>query len=487
MPKEALLSDDSSLAHQQPTLVVDMDGTLIRTDMLYETFWSAFSRNLATPLLSVQSLLKGRAALKGRLANLSQIDPTTLPIREEVVAYVKRWKDNGGRTVLATASNQSLANLVADHLGIFDTVHGSTETVNLKSEAKAALLQSHYGTEGFYYIGDSVADLPVWSKSRRAIVINPSARLLGELGKEGVQVESLTTETNNFGSFIKTIRPHQWLKNLLVFLPLLAAHNFTGDAILRATLAFIAFCLVASSVYVLNDLLDLGPDRAHRRKRHRPLASGKMSVSQATWIAPLLLIAGLAVGSTLGFMFTSVLGAYYVITLLYSFVLKRRIVIDICALAGLYTIRIVAGGVATNIVLSVWLLAFSIFIFFSLAAVKRQAELVAGVATGEVTAHGRGYHVDDLPLVAMFATASGYLSVLVLALYVNTPSVLSLYSSPTVLLGICLVLLYWVTRMVMVTHRGRMTDDPIVFAAKDRISQLCLLLIAGLVVAGTIL
>ena len=432
-------------------------------------------------------MLKGRAALKGRLANLSQIDPTTLPIREEVVAYVKRWKDNGGRTVLATASNQSLANLVADHLGIFDTVHGSTETVNLKSEAKAALLQSHYGTEGFYYIGDSVADLPVWSKSRRAIVINPSARLLGELGKEGVQVESLTTETNNFGSFIKTIRPHQWLKNLLVFLPLLAAHNFTGDAILRATLAFIAFCLVASSVYVLNDLLDLGPDRAHRRKRHRPLASGKMSVSQATWIAPLLLIAGLAVGSTLGFMFTSVLGAYYVITLLYSFVLKRRIVIDICALAGLYTIRIVAGGVATNIVLSVWLLAFSIFIFFSLAAVKRQAELVAVVATGEVTAHGRGYHVDDLSLVAMFATASGYLSVLVLALYVNTPSVLSLYSSPTVLLGICLVLLYWVTRMVMVTHRGRMTDDPIVFAAKDRISQLCLLLIAGLVVAGTIL
>jgi 4-hydroxybenzoate polyprenyltransferase len=287
--------------------------------------------------------------------------------------------------------------------------------------------------------------------------------------------------------YLRVLRPHQWLKNGLVFLPMLAAHKFDQVTLASAVLAFIAFSLVASSVYVLNDLVDVEADRAHPRKRNRPFASGAIPTSQGPLLLLVPLLMGASVASQLGLEFIIALGGYYLATLAYSFFLKRRLVIDICLLAGLYTFRIIAGGAATGLPLSVWLLAFSVFLFLSLAAVKRQAELVDGIAQGNINAHGRGYTTDDLPIVANMAISSGYVSVLVLALYLNSPIVQQLYTQPYALWGICLILLYWISRIVMVTHRGGMHDDPIVFAVKDWVSRICFLLILVLALVGATL
>jgi 4-hydroxybenzoate polyprenyltransferase len=288
-------------------------------------------------------------------------------------------------------------------------------------------------------------------------------------------------------AFITALRPHQWVKNILVFVPALAAHQFTLGTVGKSLIAFLSFSLVASSVYVLNDLLDLNADRAHPRKRHRPFASGIIPVSQGRFLTIILLMVGLVVAAFLGTAFGLIVLVYYFVTAAYSLFLKRLLIVDICTLAGLYTMRIFAGGVAAQIYLSVWLLAFSIFFFFSLAAVKRQGELVDGLASGEVTAHGRGYEVNDLALVTNMALSSGYVSVLVMALYVSSPSVRELYHQPYALWGICLVLLYWISRIVMVTHRGGMHDDPIVFAIKDQVSWGCVVLAVLFAFGGVML
>ncbi len=285
--------------------------------------------------------------------------------------------------------------------------------------------------------------------------------------------------------YLRVLRPHQWLKNALVFMPLLAAHRFDAATILNALLAFVTFSLIASSVYVLNDLVDVEADRAHPRKRNRPFASGAIPTGQGPVLALVPLAAGAVLALWLGREFALVIAGYYLTTLAYSFVLKRRIVIDICILAGLYTFRIIAGGAATGVPLSVWLLAFSVFFFLSLAAVKRQAELVDGLARGDLKAHGRGYVADDLPIVAMMSISAAYVSVLVMALYLNSPAVSELYATPALLWGICLILLYWLSRIAMITHRGQMHDDPVVFAVRDRISLICVAIVLVIAVAGS--
>jgi len=467
-----------------PIVVVDLDGTLLRSDILWETFWSALGRN---PFHATMALLSGRAALKRYLAQTSRLDETSLPYDPDVIAYIQAWRDKGGRTALVTASDQSIADRVAAHLGLFDEVHGSDGRLNLKGKAKAAFLVDRFGSDGFAYVGDARADVPVWAQSSKAITVNASQSLKGRAESLGKPVEHLSTTTRSIRPFIKALRPNQWLKNALVFLPMLAAHQLDSQTVLRSFAAFVAFCLVASSVYVLNDLLDLGSDRAHPRKRLRPFASGSIPIAHGSWMALLTVVAGMSLSALLGWRFLLVMLGYYALTAAYSLYLKRRIVMDICVLTGLYTIRIVAGGVATGIPLSVWLLAFSIFFFFSLAAVKRQAELVDMAERGQLSASGRGYHVDDVGIMSMIALGSGYVSVLVMALYINSPVILSLYKFPPALWGICCVLLYWITRTVMITHRGSMHYDPVVFAAKDRISWICLLLILVFALVGALL
>lgn len=444
--------------------------------MLYESFWSSFGRDWKSPFTAAYALLRGRAALKRHLARTAYIDAATLPYDAGVVAYVQDWRDRGGRTVLVTATDQSIADAIAAHLNLFDEVHGSSGGRNLKGAVKAEFLRQHFGTAGFAYAGDAYADLPVWQAARQAVTVNapPALRRRAEAAAPGA--EHLETTSPSPRAYLRALRPHQWLKNVLVFLPMLAAHQLDMVTTMQALLAFVSFSLIASSVYVVNDLLDLGADRAHPRKSSRSFAAGAIPIEHGSWMAAGLFALGLGAALPLGAAFLAVVLLYYAMTTAYSLHFKRLIVMDICFLAGLYTIRIIAGGSATGILLSVWLLAFSIFFFFSLAAVKRQAELVDSARRKQLTARGRGYHVDDLPMISMIAIAAGYVSVLVLALYVNSPAVAGLYATPQGLWGICAVLLYWITKTVMLAHRGQMQDDPVVYAARDRGSQLCFLL-----------
>lgn len=454
-------------------LVVDLDGTLVRSNLLLETFWSSFAKSWKTPFEALQALSKGRAKLKHKMNDLAEIDADALPYNPAVLDYITTWRSEGGRTALVTAANRDVAERIAEHLGIFDEVHGSDETTNLKGQAKASFLSKHFGDNAFDYIGDADSDIPVWQKSHRAIVVDDSQRLRNRLAKMHTDIVSLRSYPSNARDYLRAIRPHQWLKNLLIFLPLLASHDITAMGVLAATMAFISFSLVASGVYVLNDLLDLAADRAHPRKRNRPFASGAVPIEHGTLMAPLLALAGLLLGMPLGGEFVSVLIVYYMATLAYSLHLKRKPVIDICTLAGLYTVRIVAGGVATGTPLSVWLLAFSGFLFFSLAAVKRQAELVDLAASAGTSRTGRDYQVSDLGLITSMATAAGYMSIIVLGLYITSPDVLMLYSNPQLLWGVCAILFYWINRIVMLTHRGQMHDDPVIFAVTDRTSLAC--------------
>lgn len=474
------------ILNARETLVVDLDGTLLRSDMLFESFWSAFSKDWRSPFLSVAALLAGRAALKRHLASTSAVEASTLPYDEKVLAFIQSWRDAGGKTALVTASDSAFAEAISAHLGLFDEAYGSDGRLNLKGDRKGQFLEERFGAQGFSYMGDNKADLAIWKRAAGAITVNAPAALRREAERDCGRVEHLVTETRSVKPYIKALRPHQWLKNLLVFLPMLAAHQFDGPTAVLSLLAFVCFSLVASSVYVLNDLLDLAADRAHPRKRMRPFASGSIPIAHGTWMAAGLLLLGGLLAMSISPAFVLTMIAYYALTTSYSLNLKRRMVIDICVLAGLYTARIVAGGVATGIPLSVWLLAFSVFFFLALAAVKRQAELIDSAERGNLQPSGRGYTVDDLPIITMIPIASGYVSVLVLTLYVNSPAVVEIYAHPEALWGVCAVLLYWITRTVMVAHRGNMHDDPVVYAAKDRISQICFLVILLFVLAGAL-
>lgn len=467
-------------------LAVDLDGTLVRTDLTYESFWSAFGRSWTVPFVAAARLWHGRPALKRRLAELGKVNVGDLPYDAEVLNYIRSWRLEGGRTALVTASDQELATKVADHLGEFDEVYGTTG-INLKGSRKAAFLVEKFGEKHFAYVGDSAADLPVWEKASKAITVHAPGALRARVDAVNGNSAHLSAAGVPLSVYVAALRPHQWLKNLLVFVPMLMAHEFTVATIVRSIVAFVSFSLIASAVYLVNDLLDLSADRAHPRKRNRPLASGALPIAHGTFLSPFVFLAGFALAVSIDLAFAGIMAIYFVATIAYSIDLKRRLVIDICALAGLYALRVLAGGLATHISPSVWLLAFSIFFFYSLAAIKRQAELIDSAAAGRIKIQGRSYRPHDVPLMASMAASAGYVSVLVMALYVNSADVLEHYSQPKLLWGICLVLLYWISRMVMVTHRGRMHDDPIVYAARDRISRFCLLLISALVAGATVL
>src|SRR5690606_38542507 len=320
-------------------LVVDLDGTLLRSDMLFESFWSSFSRDWRSPFLSLAALSRGRAYLKRHLALASAVEAATLPYDPKVIGFVQAWRGAGGRTALVTAGDRVFAKSIAAHLGIFDEVHGSDGKLNLKGDHKAQFLEERFGRKGFAYMGDTKADLPVWKRAAKSFTVNAPAALCREAERVSESVEHLVTETKSIKPYIKELRPHQWLKNVLVFLPMLAAHQLDGEPCLRPLLAFSCFSLVASSVYVLNDLLELAAARAHPRKKLRPFASGSVPIAHGTWMAASLLILGGLIAIIINPSFLLAMAAYYLLTVAYSVHLKRRIVIDILVLAGLYTAR----------------------------------------------------------------------------------------------------------------------------------------------------
>ncbi|ALN92992.1 ubiA prenyltransferase family protein [Lysobacter gummosus] len=465
-------------------LCVDLDGTLLKSDLLYESVLALFSRRPLLLLLLPFWLLRGKAALKHEIASRVELDVATLPYDERVVDALRETQARP--RVLCTASHTKFAQQVATHLGVFDLVLASDDGVNLSGANKAQALAERFGERGFDYMGNAAIDLPVWARARNAWVVNGSPGLAARAAQVVDVAGQLPAQGGGFKTWIKALRIHQWLKNLLVFLPLLASHRFFDvEAVIVSVLAFIAFNLSASGVYVLNDLLDLPADRQHPRKRLRPFAAGRLPLLHGLFVAPLLALAGFALALIANPWFALVLMGYYATTLAYSLRLKRIVMVDVIVLASLYTLRIIGGAVAIGATLSFWLLAFSMFIFLSLAMLKRYTELSAILGNGQRKVSGRGYAVEDLPLIQSLGSSAGYLAVLVFALYINSPESLALYARPQVLWLICPLLLYWISHLWMTSHRGGMDDDPVVFAATDRASQI-VIVFCGLLALGAI-
>lgn len=463
-------------------LIVDLDGTLCRTDTLQEGLLRLAARQPISLFALPLWIAKGRLELKTQVADRIVIPAASLPLNDAVVDHVKQAREAGRPTALVSAADHRQVTAIAEEIGLFSTAQGSTRTRNLKGEEKARFLVEQYGEQGFDYVGDTIADLPVWKAARRAITVGASPSLIRSAENINAQSQHIAKDQPRSRAMLTAIRPHQWSKNLLIFLPALAAHDF--NALLPVLFGFAAFCMTASAVYIVNDLLDLDADRAHPRKRNRPFAAGDLTGLEGLLFASGLLLTAFLLSVLSGVPeFMLILLTYFMATLTYSFWLKRKLIVDIITLAGLYTIRILAGGIVGAVLLSPWMLAFSMFLFLALAATKRQAELTDILASGR-SPEGRAYVPEDLPIIRSVATTAGQAAILVLAIYIASDTVQELYALPELLWLICPLLLYWILRMVMKAHRGQMTDDPIVFAATDLVSLVTILAAGAIVLAA---
>jgi 4-hydroxybenzoate polyprenyltransferase/phosphoserine phosphatase len=459
-------------------LVVDLDGTLIKVDSLHEACVQFASKKPLDALRALLKLREGRAAFKAAVAEHAPLDAETVPVDEAVLEAIEQARRDGRKVYLATASDRRMAEQFANAIGEFDGVFASDYGINLKGAAKADCLVAAFGEHGFDYIGNAAADFPVWRVARTALVSGASPRLTDQVSRQFPDVVVLRTRARAIAPYLLALRPHQWLKNTLVALPTIAAHDFSMAGLVTVAIAFLSFSLGASSVYLANDMLDLPHDRAHPQKRHRSIAAGLVPLSEAAGLLAVTAGLSIALAFMLPWAFLLVLISYFALSMSYSLYLKRKLMIDVVALAALYGIRVVAGAAATGVVLSHWLVGFCFFIFLSLALVKRTAEMVALSPDSVGKIKGRGYRRDDLPTITALTAASGLVAVLVLALYVNSPEVKALYRYPDLLWGISVILVYWLGRVCFLTGRGEMDQDPVLFAATDRVSLMSGVLVA---------
>jgi 4-hydroxybenzoate polyprenyltransferase len=465
-------------------IAVDLDGTLTLTDTLHESALCLLRNRPINVLALPFWLLGGKAALKAKVADNVDLNVTTLPYNSALIEWLKEERIAGKRIVLCTAADERVAQAIADPLGLFDEVLASDGTTNNAGINKRAALEAKYGAKGYDYAGNSAADIAVWAGARQAIVVNASDAITKQAAQVATVSKVFPPQAVTLSHWLKMLRVHQYLKNLLLFVPLLAAHQLSDvQSLSRLILAFVSFSLCASAVYMANDLFDLESDRKHLRKRHRPFACAALPIKVGVVLAPLFVIASLLLGLVVGTAFTAWLVVYFSLTCAYSLWLKRLALIDCLTLAALYTLRIIAGAAAVAITLSFWLLAFSVFIFLSLAFVKRYAELQVQADAGNSHAQGRGYAVTDAPLIKTLGITAGYAAVLVLALYLHGETVVQLYKTPFLIWFAVLTLLFWISWVWMKAHRGEMHDDPIVFAIKDKAS----LIAAALIVASFVL
>lgn len=461
--------------------MVDLDGTLTYTDTLIESILILLKANPLHFFPICRWALAGPVELKSQLARRVQLDVSLLPWRLDLLEWIKKQRLAGRRIVLATAAHQSIADAVAGHLGLFEQTLATDGTTNLKGAHKLAAIKAAVGAD-FVYAGDSPADLTVWRSSSAAVVAGAPAALEARV-RDMVPVEAVFGGSGStWRVWLHALRVHQWIKNVLLFVPLFTAFAFgQGDKVAAAAMAFLAFSLAASGTYLLNDLWDLEADRRHPRKRERAFASGRIPVARGVLAAALLLLAGLALAGMVSLSTAAVLAGYVVLTTCYSWALKAYVLIDVLTLALLYTYRVVAGAVATQIAISPWLLAFSIFTFFSLALVKRCAELVQLQQSGHDAARGRDYRVSDLVVLWPFGASASICAIVVFGLYVASPETASRFAHPQALWLVAMGMMYWFGRLWIKTARGEMHDDPIVFALRDggsRITVVAMLLVS---------
>jgi 4-hydroxybenzoate polyprenyltransferase len=478
MERAAELSRGNSVDRSaSPVLVVDLDGTLLKTNLLLESLLALLHQKPQYIVVFPLWLLRGKTYLKQQIARRVLLDVSVLPYRNEFLHYLETQRAEGRSLVLATASDEQIARQVADHLKLFDLVLASDGTTNLYGESKRDRLVAEFGEKGFDYAGNDRHDVAVWASARKVIVVGSNSQVSSVIA--GVAPVERVFEDRRKGPayYVEALRPRHWLKNLLVFVPLVAAHRVYEIALFgKVLLVFLAFGCYASSGYLLNDLLDLSADRRHPQKRLRPFAAGDLPLSYALAMIPALVGLGCILGRLLSPLCLGVLLIYFALTVTYSLYLKKIVLLDVILLAGLYTIRIMAGSASVGIWPSYWLLAFSTFLFLSLALVKRYGELVIMRSIAGKDAKARGYETTDGELLAAMGTASGYLAVLVLALYITSGTAQVLYGRHELMWFLCPLLLYWISHVWLIAHRGRMHDDPLVFATKDPTSRILILL-----------
>ncbi|WP_119941428.1 UbiA family prenyltransferase [Neorhizobium sp. NCHU2750] len=452
-------------------LAVDLDGTLISTDLLWESVFQLLRVNPLYFFLLPIWLLSGKARLKSEIARRVTIDASHLPYREDFVSYLRAERVRGRELVLVTAAAEPFAKAVAAHLGLFSAVYHTDDKTNLASEKKAALLSKLYGPQGFDYAGNDRADIAVFEAARDAVVVAPDAA--ADRYQKAHSSTRFDSKPTTIKTYIKMLRVHQWLKNFLVFAsPVLAHTVFQLETFVDTTLALVAFSMSASAIYIINDILDLPLDRQHPTKRNRPFASGAISIPYGLLISVLLLVATASICTLLPLQFAATIVLYLVVTTAYSLALKRMLLIDVICLAGLYSLRILGGKAATDLPLSFWLIAFGLFFFLSLALVKRYVELrYATVDEGDRIA-GRGYRPEDIDIVAQSGVASAFAAAMVLSLYIQSPDIRALYHQPWVIWPLVPMVLYINVRIWILAHRKEMDDDPVVFIATDWRSQL---------------
>jgi 4-hydroxybenzoate polyprenyltransferase len=460
-------------------IVVDLDGTLLHTDTLHESCLELLHHHSMQALLLPLWFMRGKAYLKKKISEKNNLNPEILPYNLELIAWLKEKKILGHQLVLCTATDNKIALKIAAYLNFFDDVIASDGQINVAGKKKKDVLVDRYGEQGFIYVANASIDINVWKSAAQAVIVNASNDLI----KKAAQVSEVTkifpSAPITLNIWLRALRLHHSIKNLLLFVPLAAAHQMGQLASLNLLLlAFISFSLCASAVYIMNDLIDLDSDRQHPRKRYRPFAAGIVPIKYGLMLIPISLMISVAFAQLVGSSFFAWLVVYFALTLAYSLQLKRYALIDCLMLTTLYTLRIIAGAAAVGVALSFWLLAFSIFLFLSLAFIKRYSELEMLILHGNTELQGRGYHVEDAPIIQILGITAGYASILVLALYLNSEAVIHLYKMPQMIWLSIPLMLFWVSWMWMKAHRGEMHDDPIVFAIKDKTSIVVAMLLA---------
>jgi 4-hydroxybenzoate polyprenyltransferase/phosphoserine phosphatase len=464
----------AEVSQRRRPLCVDLDGTLVKSDTLQDSLLVLVRSHPRAAVRLPLWLLRGKAALKAEVGARVSLDVEHLPYNRPLIEYLQVERGEGRRIFLATGADQVLAERIAAYLGIFDGVLASDGKTNLTAGNKLEGLRRAFGEEGYDYIGNAGPDLALLEHAGTAMIANPSPGLRGRLRARGVKVErEFEDRGSRARAILKALRLHQWAKNVLIFLPVLLAHVLRLEALGTAAIAFFSFSLCASSTYIANDLLDIDADRRHPTKRARPFAAGNLPVTAGVAISAALLGISVTVavmGLPAGFLGWLLL--YLVATLSYSLYLKRVVLVDVILLSGLYTVRLLAGAAATRVQISPWLGAFALFLFLSLAMVKRVSELENTRSRGQAPASGRGYLLSDIEQVRSFGTASAYASVVVFSFYIGAHEVTALYRHPGRLWLITPLMIWWLSRVWLLASRGQMDEDPVIFAVTDRLSLL---------------
>lgn len=491
-PPHARPANDAQASIQPDTLkslplAVDLDGTLLFTDMLFESLADHFRRRPLWAAWQMMQLPFSLAATKARVQSRASLDIATLPVNEDVVAYCRRARSAGRPVWLVSASDQGIVSDVADRFGVFDRAIGSNGVTNNKGGAKARLLETE-APQGYEYIGDSRADMKVWAKAKAASIVGGGDARKRAVEGLGVPVaQTFARPSRGPAAWIKALRLHQWAKNALIFVPAIMSMTIANPSVLLTLLiAFPLLGMMASGTYILNDLVDLAADRSHPSKHRRPFASGRLKLWQGFVAAPLLIVGGLIGGFLVSPAFAVTMLVYLFTTLAYSLVLKRAALADTMTLAFLYSWRLVMGAVLAGVALSHWLIVFSMFLFVSLSLAKRHVEVLRRTSAGERRIANRGYRAEDATLTLGLGLATATATPLILVLYIIESAWPSgVYSTPEALWIAPVAMGLWLMRVWLLANRGELHDDPVVFAFKDpRSLAIGAILAAGFIAAA---